>query len=112
MNLVLLPRAKLAATIDLVYSGKERFAAVRFAFDALRLGSYSFDTSTWFVQETIALEAFCSASSAEVPHRISTTCAILIGDDIQQRKSTYKEAQRLYGIRSSIVHGSGSRVAI
>jgi hypothetical protein len=104
--------AKLAATIDHVYSGKEAFAAVRVAFDALRLGSYSFNTSTRFLQEAIALEALCSASSAEVTHRISTTCAILIGGDIQQRKSTYKEAQRLYSIRSSIVHGSESRVAI
>jgi len=106
--------AELTVTIDAVYSGEpeSRYAPVRTAFDALRLGLYAFNVSMRFLQEAIALEALCSASDTEVTHRVAMTCAILIGTEPEQRKMLYKEAKRLYGIRSRIIHGSGKRATI
>jgi len=107
--------AKLTGAIDRVYSTSEAqsyYPAVRTAFDALRLGSYAFNTSMRFLQEAIALEAVCSASDTEVTHRVATTCAILAGTGPVERKTLYEEAKRLYSIRSRIIHGSGKRATI
>lgn len=106
--------AELTVTIDAVYSGEQQgyYPAARTAFDALGLGSYNFNTSMRFLQEAIALEALCSASDTEVTHRVATTCAILVAAGSEEREKVYKEAKRLYSIRSRIIHGSGKRATI
>ena len=108
--------AVLTCKIDEVYSetGQQReiYPAVRTAFDALRLEAYAFNVSMRFLQEAIAIETLCSSETTEVTHRIASTCAILLGSALEERRTIYKEARDLYGIRSRLIHGSGKRVKI
>jgi hypothetical protein len=104
--------AALTTTIDAVCSDESRYPAVRTACEALQLGSYAFNASVRFLQEAIALEGLCAGSDTEITHRIATTCAVLIGESADERKSIYKKIRSLYGIRSRIIHGSGKRATV
>ena len=105
--------AELTKTIDIIRSGLDtHYPALKTALDAIQLGSYAFNTSMRFLQEAVALEALCSRSDTEVTHRVAITCAILTGTTPEQRKIIYKEAKRLYGIRSRVIHGSGVRASL
>lgn len=106
--------ALLTTRIDEVSSQsadqEEIYPAIRTAFSAIKLGMYAFSTSMRLLQEAIALEALCSADTTEVTHRIATTCALLLGSTLEERRQLYDEAKDLYGIRSRVIHGSGRAV--
>lgn len=106
--------ASLTIKLDKIYaeSDDERSPAIKTAFDALRLGSYAFDTSMRFLQETIALEALCSTDTSEVAHKVATASALLLSSKVDERKEIYRKAKKLYGVRSRIIHGDGKRAKI
>jgi len=65
-----------------------------------------------FLQEAIALEALCSTDPIEVTHKVATTCSLLLGATLDERKDIYRKAKKLYQKRSRIIHGAGERATI
>jgi hypothetical protein len=55
---------------------------------------------------SIALEALCAETEAELRYRYANRCAVLLGDSITTRKKVYKFVLKAYDTRSKIVHGS------
>jgi len=102
-----LTASRLTTKIDFIYShaNEKEFPAVKTAFRSLRLGCIERNTSIRFLQEAIALEALCSTDSIEVTHKVASTCAILLGSTLNERRSVYKKAKDLYNKRSKIIHG-------
>jgi hypothetical protein len=45
-------------------------------------------------------------SKIEVAHRVSASLAWLISSDVAERRTVYRDAARIYNLRSRIVHGS------
>ena len=107
--------AQLTVKINTIYEENESsnsYPALRIAFDSLRLGVLGFSTRIRFLQEAICLETICSTDTTEVTHRISVICALLLASSLEERRILYREIKYLYGIRSSLIHGSASRVTI
>lgn len=61
---------------------------------------------------TISLESLFCDSSAEMTHKVSTRVAILLENNLSERKTVRQKIKRFYKKRSEIVHGSGGNVTI
>lgn len=55
---------------------------------------------------SIALEALCGETDAELKYRYANRCAILLGDNTPIRKRVCQFVLKAYDTRSKIVHGS------
>ncbi|MBX8639725.1 MAG: hypothetical protein KIS29_05235 [Thermoplasmata archaeon] len=64
-----------------------------------------------FLDLCVAIEILFQKSdeSGENTHKISTRMAKLLSSDFENRKRIFKEAKRIYGERSSLVHRGNSR---
>ena len=105
----------MTSQIDRIYTeseGKDLFPAVRTALDALRSGMFAIHIGIRFLQEAIALETLCSTDVTEVTHRVAVGCAIMLNQDFEERQRMYDQVKRLYGKRSSIIHGSARKLRI
>ena len=57
----------------------------------------------------VALEVLFGLQGGELTHKLSVRAAHLLGDSREERIAVYKSVQRLYQVRSRIVHGGRSR---
>lgn len=71
--------------------------------DALRV---DIGLETRFVGLTTGLEALVSSSDREITHQLAERIAFLLRTSGVERLEMYKAVKRLYGVRSTIVHGN------
>lgn len=64
------------------------------------------DVRLRFITLMTCLESLFNLGKDQIAHTISRHLAIILSDSKQQFLENYKQIKKLYGIRSSIVHGS------
>ena len=64
------------------------------------------DQKTRYVVLSICLESLFNVSKDQITHTISRHLSLVISIDEQEFQSNYKRIKKLYGIRSTIVHGN------
>ncbi len=60
-----------------------------------------------FTNLSILLECLLSTGPGELRHRISERAAIILGININDRLTIYKDIKKIYDQRSKVVHGEG-----
>lgn len=53
-----------------------------------------------------ALECLFTTDNKELSHKVSERASLLIGNNLEERKSIYKQIKEIYELRSSVLHGS------
>lgn len=70
------------------------------------------DPEDRLVNAMISLEAlFGSGAQGEITFRISSAVSWLLGNNFEERQDLFKKTKALYGNRSQVVHGGGSKKA-
>ena len=85
------------------YFGKEKrpSLAIDFVSTALQINPWG----PRYVTFTSVLECLFSTDPMEVTHKLSERVALFLEQSPEERQNIFKEIKKLYGLRSTIVHG-------
>ncbi|HBD25775.1 HEPN domain-containing protein [Flavobacterium sp.] len=77
------------------------------AYYYIDLARKSYDIGTKVSLHCSAFECLFSVDNIELSHRLSETVAYFLGENFERRKEIYKQMKEIYGLRSTVTHGSG-----